>query len=208
MVNVLLTSNGISSDSLIKHLYSIVPKEIGKCSLAIIVNSTYDPYEKVRKAEKRKIRAKNIGFKEITIIDLEKDDPKILNNYDCIEIAGGNPFILLKVIRESKSENTFKDMAIAGKIIIGESAGSMILSPNLNFINYVDEKLNNEVKLSDLKALNLIQYEIIPHYDTYCESNPELKKASERYEIEFNVSLIKLKDGQAVYEENEMYVKI
>ncbi|MBN1971164.1 MAG: Type 1 glutamine amidotransferase-like domain-containing protein [Candidatus Delongbacteria bacterium] len=205
MKNVLLTSNGLSNVNLVKHFYSILPKNIEETSLAIIMNGTNDFSKKIEKTSKRISRGKIIGFGKIDIIDLELRKPKILENYDCIEIAGGNPFILLEILKRKNVDKILINLVKEGKIIIADSGGSFILSPNLNFINYVDEKLNSEIKLLDLEALNIFPYEIFPHYDSYCEFNSGLRKASENYEKENNIKLVKINDGQAVYSTDETY---
>jgi len=208
MENVLLTSNGISNIKLAKHLYSLLPNCVEKCSLGIIINAKESFSDKMEQANKRFFRGKLLGFGKIDIIDLELRNAEVLRNYDVIEIANGNPFLLMKILRDSGADKLLIELAENGKIIIGSSAGSFALSPNLDFINYVDKKLNEKIKLAKFEGLNLFPYEIFPHYTTFCNYNIGLQAASENYEREKNIELIKFEDGELLFFSKNKLTKI
>ncbi len=197
MKNIILTSKGIVNLQIAKHLLTVLRKPADESKFGIIVNGADTIEEKAKKAEKRFFRAKLLGFKLIDIIDLELFDVTKLEKYDCIEIAGGNPFRILSVFKRTKADQIITKLGKSGKIVIGASGGSFVLSPNLNFINFIEPKLN--YNNSDLSALNLFPNEIFPHFDSYWQYNSKLEKSSKEYERINEISLIKINDDQAVY---------
>ena len=53
---------------------------------------------------------------------------------DFIYVTGGNTFFLLQELKKAGADKLIKEQISAGKIYIGESAGAMILSPNIEYV--------------------------------------------------------------------------
>lgn len=95
--------------------------------------------------------------------DAEEQD-KLLTS-DVLLISGGNTFQLLYNLRRSGLDNTvIKFSQKQNFVLAGFSAGALVLTPTINICNPpgFDENL---VGLEDLNGLNLIDFEVFPHYN-------------------------------------------
>lgn len=97
---LILTSNGLSSDNLIKRM----TEYCSSLSKAVIVTTASVGYKENDWHIPRLIEElKTLGL-SVEYFDFDFQDPKLLLNYDVIEINGGNPFYLLKSMRKTNCE--------------------------------------------------------------------------------------------------------
>lgn len=83
---------------------------------------------------------------------------------DILVITGGNTFVLLNHLRESGLDRAVVEFSKSeNKVILGFSAGAIIMSPTIKMANCGDID-NNEVGMTDFTGLNLIPFDIFPHY--------------------------------------------
>ena len=84
-----------------------------------------------------------LGF-SLNIVDIskkEKDElEKILENTKILYVSGGNIFYLLQELKHGKILDTIKDRISDGMIYMGESAGAMITSKNIEYSQIMDNK--------------------------------------------------------------------
>lgn len=91
---------------------------------------------------------------------------------DVIYLAGGNTFYFLKHLRESGFLDELKAFARRGGVIAGLSAGAIILTPHIFLAGYPPhEGDQNEVRLKNLKSLDLVDFEFLPHYSNSAKTN-------------------------------------
>ena len=106
----------------------------------------------------------------------DKDLKKVLN-FGIIHLSGGNTFEFLNYI----NKRNFKKILIThlnnDGLIIGVSAGSIVLPPNINVCN-LPEGDENLVGLQNLTALNLVNFEFYPHFTGNKKYLEEIKKYS------------------------------
>ena len=107
---------------------------------------------------------------------------KLMKN-DYIYITGGNTFFLLQELKRSGADKIIIEQANAGKMYIGESAGAMIVSPNIEYASAMDS-LKKAPNLKDFDSLNLTDFYTVPHH-----TNAPFKKAVERIKDQYNSSL-------------------
>lgn len=81
---------------------------------------------------------------DISTFSIENISQK-LNKNDYIYISGGNTFFLLQELKKSGTDKLLIDLINKGKPYIGESAGSMILSPNIEYIKNMDDYQNTSL---------------------------------------------------------------
>ena len=86
-----------------------------------------------------------------------------LENSDCIYVSGGNAFFLLQEMRRTGADKMIAAQIESGKPYIGESAGSMILSPHIEYAQAMDNR-EEAPDLPDFEALNVIDFYPLPHY--------------------------------------------
>ncbi|MGL5054445.1 MAG: Type 1 glutamine amidotransferase-like domain-containing protein [Fusobacteriaceae bacterium] len=89
-----------------------------------------------------------------------------LESNEIIYISGGNTFFLLQELKRTGADKVIEKQIKLGKVFIGESAGSMILSPNIKYV----EKMDDSAVASDLESydsLNIIDFYPVPHYTEF-----------------------------------------
>lgn len=89
-----------------------------------------------------------------------------LENNDYIYVAGGNTFFLLQEMNKSGAGDLIKTQIKAGKLFIGESAGAILLAPNIEYSKDTDNSLV-ALQLKTFEALNIIDFYPVPHYKNY-----------------------------------------
>src|SRR5690606_6885861 len=70
----------------------------------------------------------------------EQEIAETLSQNDFIYVSGGNTFYLLQELIKSKADKIISEQIENGKMYIGASAGSIILSKNIEYIGLVDDK--------------------------------------------------------------------
>ncbi|MEI4828627.1 Type 1 glutamine amidotransferase-like domain-containing protein [Bacillus sp. FJAT-53711] len=163
MSKLLLTSNGFFTEQIKKQFLQLTDEEPSDLKVSII--TTASPLkENNQYAKKAKEDFIQMGFHTIDFTDIEYDEPETLRQYDVIYINGGNPFYLLYHMKKSGSDLVLKDLANKNIIIVGVSAGAIILGPSIDVVNYFTPQMNT-VNIQDLTALGLTDTYIFPHYD-------------------------------------------
>lgn len=100
--------------------------------------------------------------------------------------------------------NTIKDFVNKDKIYIGSSAGSCICSPTIEMYNILDDP-NKADKLQNYKGLDIIDFNILPHYgrEKYIAKH---EKILEQYKNKCKI--LTLKDNQAIYVKEKNNYKV
>ncbi|MEI6532401.1 MAG: Type 1 glutamine amidotransferase-like domain-containing protein [Candidatus Roizmanbacteria bacterium] len=89
---------------------------------------------------------------------------KKLTNSNILVISGGNTFELLNNLRKSGLGDVIKRMLNKDIILIaGFSAGGLVLTPTIEVCNLPNFD-QNLIGLTNLKGLELVPFEIFPHY--------------------------------------------
>lgn len=123
-----------------------------------------------------------------------KEITKKLQDNDYIYITGGNTFFLLQELKRTGTDKILIEQINSGKIYIGESAGSMIMSPNIEYVKDMD----NCKKAPELKtntALSIVKCYPLPHH-----TNFPFKKAVEKVitKYESTLKLIPISNSQVI----------
>ena len=131
---------------------------------------------------------------EISTASFETIVNKLTKN-DFIYVTGGNTFFLLQELRRTGADKVLVKEIKSGKLYIGESAGAIIVAPNIGYSTEMDhpEKASG---LTDYTGLELIDFYVVPHY-----KNWEMGKSAERI-IEMYSKSLELKvinDNQAIF---------
>lgn len=99
---------------------------------------------------------------DISNSDKIKSKNKI-QNADTIFIAGGNTFYLLDKLKSQKLDKLLIDKINTGTPYIGESAGAIILSPDITYIQELDDA-SFAPNLNTYTGLGITDFSILPHY--------------------------------------------
>ncbi|MEY8354991.1 Type 1 glutamine amidotransferase-like domain-containing protein [Lachnospiraceae bacterium 54-53] len=134
------------------------------------------------------------GRKALEKMGLEVDELEIsaaprseiankLEKNDFIYVSGGNTFFLLQELRRTGAGRIMTEQIDSGKIYIGESAGSMILSPKIEYVKDMDD-YRAAADLNSFDALNIIDFYPLPHRNSF-----PFKKTVEKIISEYRDSL-------------------
>lgn len=107
-----------------------------------------------------------------------------LKHNEFIYIGGGNTFFLLQELKRTGADKLIIDQINLGKVYIGESAGSVVLSPNIEYISEMDNPKTAE-KLTSYDALGAIDFYPLPHY-----TNFPFKEIAETIFLKFSEKIV------------------
>ncbi len=129
---------------------------------------------------------------EISTATTDEISSKIKNN-DFIYVTGGNTFFLLQELKRTGTDKIIIDEVNSGKLYIGESAGAMVASANVEYVKGMDS-VKKAPSLEDFDALGLVEFYTVPHY-----TNPPFKKIAQKimdtYSSTLDLSPISNKDA-------------
>lgn len=117
-----------------------------------------------------------------------------LENNDYIYVAGGNTFFLLQEMNRTGAGNLIKTHINAGKLFIDESAGAILLAPDIEYSKDTDNPLVAP-QLKTFEALNIIDFYPVPHY-----KNDPLKEAVDMIITKYGTELplVPFSNSQAI----------
>ena len=120
------------------------------------------------------------GFKESNIIIFnEKESSKYENlDIDVIYVCGGNTFTLLKLIKECGFDKALKNYIQKGVIYIGRSAGTHLVTKNIEHILNFDD---NYIGLTDYEGIGIFDGVIFCHYTEEREKFYKETKNNKKY---------------------------
>lgn len=169
-MKLLLTSGGISNDTIKKSFLDLVGKRPEDISLAFIPTaSNVEQGDKKEWLIKDLIVLKNLNLKSISIVDISAIERKIwepqLIEADVLFFEGGNTFHLMEWVNKSGLKEIFLDL-LKTKVYVGVSAGSMILSPDL-LLN-ISQKLYKEdlERTENMNGVRIVDFYVLPHYNS------------------------------------------
>lgn len=112
----------------------------------------------------------------------EEIETKLTGN-DYIFISGGNTFYLLQELKRTGADQMIIEQIGKGKIYIGDSAGSIVTSPNIEYAELVDDKKAAET-LMNYQSLGVVDFYPVPHH-----TNFPFKKAVEKTLLKYGAVL-------------------
>ena len=119
------------------------------------------PYALKNRDKYEQIASERFKKTEIALYSIhrEKNPIKAVKNAESIFIGGGNTFRLLNELYKNNLLNPIRNLVDSGIPFIGSSAGSNVACPTIKTTN--DMPI---VEPPSLKALNLVKFQINPHY--------------------------------------------
>ena len=128
-----------------------------------------------------------------------------LSEAKTVFISGGNTFYLLQELKRKNLTSYLKERIENGLLYIGESAGSVIAAPDIEYASIVDDK-TLATELDDYTGLNLVDFYIVPHFEEepFVESS---RNTVELYKDKLDLKLINNKEAILVENNNFRIVK-
>lgn len=164
-MKLLLTSNGITNESIAESFLSLACKPASSLKLAFI--PTAGNAEGGNKADwlfRQYEGMRHLGINWIDMVDFAAADVdwrSRLDACDVLYLSGGNTFYLLDQIRKS-GFGDYLQGASAEKVYVGSSASSITMTPRIDVAAMPPGDLNLP-GLQDLTGLGFVNFEIEPH---------------------------------------------
>lgn len=143
----------------------LLPGDPHKLKLAFIPTAS-NPYTDKSWLLKDRDKLVDMGF-QVTDVDIEGKTEgelrKALADIDVLFVSGGNTFYLLEKTLASGFDNVAKECINAGKVYIGSSAGAVLVSPTIAFVEGLDDP-KAAPSLESYEGLNEVPFLVMPHY--------------------------------------------
>jgi dipeptidase E len=169
-MKLLLTSNGLSNQSIAKALFELVGKPASETTVVFIptamnvargnkdwfINDLYN----IKKQE----------FKFIDIVDISALPKEVwlpkLERGDVLFFSGGNPYHLMYWLKESGLAELLPEL-LKTRVYAGISAGSIVVNPGIAYPSD-DKKLyyKEQFGYSSERALNFVDFYFYPHFNS------------------------------------------
>ncbi|MBB6021178.1 dipeptidase E [Paenibacillus sp. JGP012] len=146
---------------------------------------------------------RQLGIEDLQYYDLdtEYEEGRINSLFQCdaIHLSGGNTFYFLSMLQKRNLLERLRSYVNSGGILIGVSAGSILMTPSIRLAGYGEDADENDIDLTDLRALGLVNFEFAPHWD---RSEVMLQSFQEYIQLH-QTKVYACPDGGAVIVENE-----
>ena len=140
----------------------------GKTVAFIPTASIHEAYTQY--VEEARVAFDSLGLivKELEITQCSKNEiEEVLTSCDCIYVSGGNTFFLLQELRKTGVDRCIIEQVEQGKLYIGESAGAMILAPNIEYAKDMDDHLVLTPGFTDFVGLGIVSFYPVVHFDSF-----------------------------------------
>lgn len=204
MKNMILTSSLYESIELVK---KFLDKNTESKKILFIPTATnVDEYKKYIHLTQKAFE--DFGYEvenfDVSIFSEEIAKEK-LSQAKTVFISGGNTFYLLQELKRKNLTSYLKERIENGLLYIGESAGSVIAAPDIEYASIVDDK-TLATELDDYAGLNLVDFYIVPHFEEepFVESS---RNTVELYKDKLDLKLINNKEAILVENNNFTIIK-
>ena len=204
MKNMILTSSLYESIELVK---KFLDKNTESKKILFIPTATnVDEYKKYIHLTQKVFE--DFGYEvenfDVSIFSEEIAKEK-LSEAKIIFISGGNTFYLLQELKRKNLIPYLKERIENGLLYIGESAGSVIAAPDIEYASVIDDK-TVATELDDYTGLNLVDFYIVPHFEEepFVESS---RNTVELYKDKLDLKLINNKETILVENNNFTIIK-
>ncbi|MFA5130883.1 MAG: Type 1 glutamine amidotransferase-like domain-containing protein [Patescibacteria group bacterium] len=169
-MKLLLTSNGLSNQSIANALFELTGKPASETTLVFIPTAM-----NVARGSKDWFindlyNIKKQGFKFIDIVDISALPKEVwlpkIESGDVLFFSGGNNYHLMYWLKESGLFELLPEL-LKTRVYAGISAGSIVTNPSLAYSNSdKKEYYENHFGYKDDTALNFVDFYTFPHFNS------------------------------------------
>lgn len=197
---VVLTSTGFTNPNVLKVLMD--NRKSKYPNICIIVTGI--PEKKNHPIVKNTVNSLRDKIEDICLLDVEIENPSILEKYELILILGGHSAHLFYHLNKSGAKEIIINHVKQNKDIVGASAGAWYLSSgrehSKDFVFLgIDETYEFEV---DSKGLGLIDLNLFPHFDMFSNKVDGLDKELKEIEKKRGIQFKRLNNMDFIYKDN------
>lgn len=128
-----------------------------------------------------------------------------LKSKDAIFMQGGNTYYLLKQARACNLKSVLEKFLAEGKVYVGTSAGSYIMCPDIEVMNWKDSSRFNQHGLTNLKALGFVPFRLFCHFNRHLDDQEKIKELVKQ--SEYPAYIINDGEGLLVEDGNIKFIK-
>ena len=197
---IFLTSNGLTSEELRSEFITAIQGKGNRCAIIPTAMEKDKDHDQWLAQTKDSLEQYGLGCDYFYFGQHENEK---LYDYDVVYICGGNVFYLMQMIKQCCAEEILRKTA-QEKVVVGVSAGSLIMQKDLELIRDLIPRMNKRVKLKDLTALDITNnIEHLPHKTRYIGIIDAFEKRVKTYERKVGHKVICLEDGQGIIIDGE-----
>ena len=191
-MKLLLTSQGTTNDKVMNELIKLCGKNPHQTKILFITTAS-KPIENPDYMYEESKRLNETGF-DVKEYDIEgklaNEIKKEIDKNDIVFVIGGEPFYLLKVVRETGFDKIIKNLS-NDKLYVGASAGTYIVCPSVEMGLW--KKTNrNTYGLTDFTGVGLVDFMVMAHYEEKYKELFQDKTRNAHYKV------YALTDNQAI----------
>lgn len=160
MGHLLLTSTGFFHQKVRDQFNELISNK----KSAVIITTASAQKESNPFAIQARVDLLNMGFEQVTFLDVEREKIDCLRTADVIYLNGGNPFRLLHALRESGADELLQMRAKEDCVIVGVSAGAVVLGLSIRIVEWFSPALNT-IDMRDFTGCELYNFSLFPHAD-------------------------------------------
>jgi dipeptidase E len=180
--------------TLVLHSNQIIPNSeniehdwlgiIGKTDPVVgFIPSISDPKREYYQIQKSYYARLGINLEVYFELDILFDPNKLTTLFACdaIHLSGGNTFYFLHYLRQRNMIEPLKEYVKNGGIIIGVSAGAILLTRNVaSAILCGDTPLDND---NNWNALGLVEFAFVPHLESITDGMVKLQQYANKHKV-------------------------
>ncbi len=188
----------------VSHLFERFAREKSLTKQVLFIPTAGNPEAYTGYIDEAKQVFRDLGF-EIEVLDLASSDQETAKtkmfHSQLLYISGGNTFYLLQELQKKQLLPVIKEQIHAGMVYVGESAGAIITSKDINYNHIMDDKTVAS-QLSDTIGLGEIELSVLPHMGEF----PFVESSQKTLEIyQHKLNLLPLNNQQALWIEGEAF---
>lgn len=132
---------------------------------------------------------------------------QIIKNSDAVYLTGGNTFEFLAYAQRVDLFAVLREFELGGGVILSESAGSIILSPNISTALIPTTCPDDQpFDLDSYVGMGRIPFHMSPHFDPSLTSATQELNELQALAYHSKISVMVLKDGEGFIIENDKIV--
>ena len=197
---ILLTSNGLQAENVQDAFVRALPQQPAALRAAIVTTASIQWKERNKYAVCTHDYLSALGFACCDFLDLETEPAERLRGYDVIYLNGGNPFYLLHHLRRSGAERILREMLGRCLLLVGASAGAVVLGPSLSIVRWFDSNIDTH-GITDDRGLELVDFVVMPHLNRWNEE-PTFAADFQRFQAVTQFPVRGIADNEALFNES------
>ncbi len=137
---------------------------VGKKVVFIPTASLHEKFAFYVAADRKALQELGMIVEDLEIANTSSEEiAKTITRADYIFVSGGNTYFLLQELKRKGADKMIVEHINKGKLYIGTSAGSVLLSKDIGYIQYMDTTDAAPDLNGDYTALSVVDFYIVPH---------------------------------------------